>query len=191
MTSPSTFSPRVEAALDRARVWHAGQVRTCDGEPFAAHLLAVAGLLRDAGCVDAIVTAGALHDVLEQTMVDALELSAMFGAEITELIVAVSDDEPDSSYRARKRALRTRVRESPDGALLIFAADLIANIRELGRVARREPARYGPDTDDDTVREMLEHYRAGAIMLVPLAGRNPLVRLLVAELGAYDRLAAS
>ena len=178
--------PLARGAVLSASDWHAGQLRESDGAPFIEHPLEVARLLRDAGGSDAVIAAGALHDVLENTDVSEAELRARFGDEITELVRAVSDDGALSEYRPRKRELRRRVSGAALGALLIFAADKISKVRELANLAARDPLRYGPDSDDEAVRAKLEHYRSSVVVLVHHAGEHPLVRQLVAELADYD-----
>ncbi len=59
--------PVAQAAVSYARQVHRGQRRRSDGEPFVAHLLEVATLLREAGASEPLVTAGVLHDTLEKT----------------------------------------------------------------------------------------------------------------------------
>ena len=123
---------------------HARQQRG-DGAPYIAHPLEVALLLRGAGCSDAVVAAGLLHDVLEITPVSADELTACFGAEVAGLVRAVSDDGQIGSYRDRKLRLREQVRRAGGEAAVVFAADKISKVREL--TAAPAPAAGAGHTD--------------------------------------------
>jgi len=181
------FPSPVRKALESARGWHAGQQRESDGGAFLEHPLEVARLLRDAGCSDTVIAAGMLHDVLEHTEVTAKELEGRFGAVIADLVVSVTEDEHVGGYRMRKRSLRTQIEDAAYDALLIFAADKLSNVRELARMAQRDPQRYGPDSADEEVRAQLEHYRCSVVLLVSAGGWHPLVTRLAAELHAYDR----
>src|SRR5687767_10401473 len=84
--------PLTQAALEFAEVHHARQRRAADGAPFLIHPVEVAALLERERYPDRIVAAAVLHDVLENTDVDQDELEARFGAQVSDLVAAVSDD---------------------------------------------------------------------------------------------------
>jgi len=64
---------------------HKGQVRL-SGEPYLIHPLEVANIIADLKMDVASVTAGLLHDTLEDTLTSVEELSARFGEEVTTLV---------------------------------------------------------------------------------------------------------
>ena len=68
----------VATAFDFAYQLHDGQFRA-SGEPYIVHPIAVAGLLRDIGASAAVIAAGFLHDVVEDTQVTPEEIEARFG----------------------------------------------------------------------------------------------------------------
>lgn len=76
-------------AFDFAYQLHHGQYRA-SGEPYIIHPVAVAGLLRDLGGGSAMIAAGFLHDVVEDTEVTAAELETEFGAEVRTLVEGVT-----------------------------------------------------------------------------------------------------
>jgi guanosine-3',5'-bis(diphosphate) 3'-pyrophosphohydrolase len=115
--------PKTRAALAYARRAHQGQLRKIGGEPFIAHPLEVASLLYYAGAADHVIAAGALHDVIEKTAVEAPELRERFGARVAALVLAVSEDEHIRSYAQRKAALRDQATRAGEDALTVFAAD--------------------------------------------------------------------
>jgi (p)ppGpp synthase/HD superfamily hydrolase len=153
---------------------HARQRRISDGASFIEHPLEVARLLRDAGCSEVLVAAGLLHDVVEDTDVGADELRARFGPDVTDLVLAVTEDARVTSYRRRKRLLREQVRRAGDDAAVLFAADKISKVREL----RAQTVR------DRSAALRLEHYRESLGMLRSVAPEHPLVGRLAAELDA-------
>jgi (p)ppGpp synthase/HD superfamily hydrolase len=63
--------PITRRALEFAAREHRGQRRAADRAPFILHPLEVAQLLRGRGYPDTVVAAGVLHDVIEDTEVDA------------------------------------------------------------------------------------------------------------------------
>ncbi len=76
-------------AFNFAYQLHEGQYRK-SGEPYIAHPIAVAGLLRDLGGDKAMIAAGFLHDVVEDTAVALEEIEERFGAEVRQLVEGVT-----------------------------------------------------------------------------------------------------
>ncbi|GAB4370571.1 MAG: bifunctional (p)ppGpp synthetase/guanosine-3',5'-bis(diphosphate) 3'-pyrophosphohydrolase [Elainellaceae cyanobacterium] len=76
-------------AFEFAYCLHQGQYRA-SGEPYIAHPVAVAGLLRDLGGSAAMIAAGFLHDVIEDTEVTADEIEQRFGVETRRLVEGVT-----------------------------------------------------------------------------------------------------
>jgi hypothetical protein len=68
-----------------------------------------------------------------------LDLRQRFGRRITELVLAVSDDERITGYAKRKAALRQQVARAGDEALTLFAADKLSKLRELRRETDIDP----------------------------------------------------
>lgn len=177
------------SALAYAARCHAGQRRESDGAPFIEHLSEVARLLRDAGCADVLVAAGLLHSVLQDTDTSAAELGARFGATVAQLVQATTDD-CVGSYPKRMHALREQVRHADHDAALVFAANEIAEVRELSDEVRRERARVGAHAVRNPARGSVERYRqmrlreyhASLAMLRAVAPQHRLVRQLATEL---------
>ena len=79
----------VRAAYRCANEAHEGQVRL-SGEPYIMHGIAVAKILSQIGLDVTTITAGLLHDVLEDTTVTQEDLKKEFGDEITYLVEGVT-----------------------------------------------------------------------------------------------------
>ncbi len=76
-------------AFEFAHRLHQGQYRA-SGEAYIMHPVAVAGLLRDLGGGSAMIAAGFLHDVVEDTDITSDELEAQFGKEVRLLVEGVT-----------------------------------------------------------------------------------------------------
>ncbi len=76
-------------AFEFAYNLHAGQQRA-SGEPYICHPVAVAGLLRDLGGDSAMVAAGFLHDIVEDTDTTPEQLEQEFGEEVRQLVEGVT-----------------------------------------------------------------------------------------------------
>jgi (p)ppGpp synthase/HD superfamily hydrolase len=174
---------QARAAAEYAARMHAGQCRG-DGTPFILHPREVASLLREAGAPDHLVAAGSLHDLIEKTDATAEDVRLRFGAHITNLVLAVTDDELITPYSARKAALRAQVARAGEEALLLFAADKLSKVRELRREASGAPSEGGARRL--RVRR-LNHYRRSLAVLEERLPGNPLVVALHDELGALLR----
>ena len=192
--STPTFAgdqPQTITAIAYAKRKHAGQQRG-DGTPFVQHPLEVASLLHDAGAPDHLVAAGALHDVLEKTDVNAAELRRRFGPEITQLVSAVSDDGRIAGYASRKAALRRQVASAGNEALELFAADKLSKLRELCRETELDRRR---DRTPRRVRELrarrLTHYLRSLSLLERRLPDSPLVGELRDELNVFLASAVS
>jgi HD domain len=174
--------PVTEAALAYAEQLHEGQRRPVDGAPFILHPLEVASLLYYGGASDAVVAAGVLHDVIEDTAAVASDLQRRFGRRVTDLVVAVSEDDRIAEFDARKAALRSQVAASGHDALLLFAADKISNVRAL----RLALVRSGDGDLTVGLGEKIRHYRRSVEMLEGLEPDAPLVHRLHTELYRLD-----
>lgn len=172
-------SPLTRDALAFAEAHHANQTRELDGEsPLVTHPVEVACLLNEAGYPDEVVAAGVLHDVLEDTDVEAGELEERFGPEVARLVMDVSDDPSIEDETERKAALRQQVAEAGQPAAVVFAADKISKARELrARVSPR--GRFEPDD-----RDKVEHYEASLEMLSRQIPEHSFVDQLRSELEA-------
>ncbi len=69
--------------------YHKGQVRM-NGEPYLTHPLEVANILAELKLDVVTVTAGLLHDVLEDTLISPEELRRQFGNEVYQLVDGVT-----------------------------------------------------------------------------------------------------
>src|SRR5947209_12722009 len=114
---------------------HKGQQRA-SGEPYLSHPLEVAGLLVDFKMDVTTVTAGLLHDVLEDTRATKDDLAREFGPEIAELVDGVTkigklafssrEERQAENFRKMVVAMAHDLR-----VLMIKLADRLHNMRTL------------------------------------------------------------
>jgi (p)ppGpp synthase/HD superfamily hydrolase len=175
--------PITRQALEFATERHQGQWREADRAPFILHPLEVAHLLRGRGYPDEVVAAGVLHDILEDTDVEADELQRVFGANVADMVCSVSEAQGEGGgYRERKARLREAVAEAGGDTVAVYAADKIAKARELrlGLVRRSPDARLDADK--------LEHYWESLAILERRLGHHAFSRDLRFELEALEML---
>jgi len=174
--------PLTRRALDFAAEQHGGQRRDADRAPFILHPLEVAQLLHGRGCSDAVVAAGVLHDVIEDTDVGEEEIRMRFGPDVARIVVAVTEPVRVGTYAYRKGRLRARVAAADRDAMLVYAADKVAKMRELRLVLAREEAA------PDHLAEKLAHYWASLALLERRLPDHPLVAQLRFELESLEVL---
>jgi hypothetical protein len=123
----------VKRALDRAAVWHRDHRRKYPGldVPYMSHPAGVAAILARHGFDDAVVAAGALHDVMEDAGVAHAELAARFGGRVADLVRDCSEPDKAAPWEARKTAALAHFRRKGWDAQAITLADKIDNIRSI------------------------------------------------------------
>jgi GTP diphosphokinase / guanosine-3',5'-bis(diphosphate) 3'-diphosphatase len=133
---------------------HKGQVRR-SGEPYLSHPLEVANILADMKLDATTLSAGLLHDVLEDTDVTAPDLHKMFGKDITHLVEGVTKIglvEESSPEIRHAETIRKIILAMTDDLRVIFIklADRIHNLQTL---------KFLPETKQRQIaRETLDIY---------------------------------
>lgn len=122
-------------AFQFARQLHEDQFRK-SGEPYIAHPVAVAGLLKDLGGDPAMIAAGFLHDVVEDTEVSLAEIEQRFGEEVRHLVEGVTKlskfnfssktEHQAENFRRMFLAMATDIR-----VIVVKLADRLHNMRTL------------------------------------------------------------
>ena len=139
-------------SFDFAYQLHSGQVRA-SGEPYIIHPVAVADLLRDIGGSAAVIAAGFLHDVVEDTGVTPNEIEARFGAEVRGLVEGVTKlggihftnrtEAQAENLRKMFLAMASDIR-----VVLVKLADRLHNMRTLGALQPDKQERIATETRD-------------------------------------------
>src|SRR5437870_4597983 len=131
---------------------HRGQQRA-SGEPYLSHPLEVATLLVGFKMDVTTVTAGLLHDVLEDTGATKAELETEFGKEIAELVDGVTklgklafssrEERQAENFRKMLVAMARDLR-----VLMIKLADRLHNMRTLDYLASDRGRKIAQETLD-------------------------------------------
>jgi RelA/SpoT family (p)ppGpp synthetase len=139
-------------AFEFAYQLHQGQYRK-SGEPYIAHPVAVAELLRDLGGSAAMIAAGFLHDVVEDTEVTSQEIEERFGPEVRQLVEGVTKlskinftsktESQAENFRRMFLAMAQDIR-----VIVVKLADRLHNMRTLQYMSEASRRRSAQETRD-------------------------------------------
>lgn len=137
-------------AFNFAYQLHEGQYRK-SGEPYIAHPVSVAGLLRDLGGDSVTIAAGFLHDIVEDTDITPEELEAKFGTEVRQLVEGVTKlskfnfsstkERQAENFRRMFLAMATDIR-----VIVVKLADRLHNMRTLQHLKPEKQQRIALET---------------------------------------------
>jgi (p)ppGpp synthase/HD superfamily hydrolase len=128
----------LKRALDWATVWHREQNRKYPGiaVPYASHIAGVAAILARYGFAEDVVSAGALHDTMEDCGVSFDELTRLFGERVATLVRDVSEEDKTLPWEERKKRYLEHFPHKSWDAQAISLADKIDNFASIIVCAR-------------------------------------------------------
>lgn len=128
----------VERAIQFATFAHAGTKRKGKDRPYILHpieaMTIAAALTED----EDVLAAAVLHDVVEDTSLDATDIEREFGPRVRALVMAESEDKmkdlpAEASWKLRKQATIDHLKGLDRNAKIICLGDKLSNIREMAR----------------------------------------------------------
>lgn len=149
-TDKTTDNNLVCRAFEFATTLHQGQYRK-SGEPYIAHPVAVAGLLRDLGGSNVMIAAGFLHDVVEDTEVIIDEIESRFGTEVRNLVEGVTKlSQFNFSSKKERQAENFRrmflAMAQDSQVIVVKLADRLHNMRTLEHLPPEKQRRIALET---------------------------------------------
>lgn len=140
------------SALKFAYELHEGQYRK-SGEPYIAHPVAVADLLKDLGGSATMIAAGFLHDVVEDTEVTIEEIEQKFGHEVRQLVEGVTKlskinftSKTESQAENFRRMFLSMAQDIR--VIVVKLADRLHNMRTLQYMSETSRRRSAQETRD-------------------------------------------
>lgn len=111
---------------------HEGQVRKSEPEkPMVFHPIAVGRLLKEYHADEAMVAAGYLHDVVEDTDYTIEDIRKEFGDDVADLVETASEPDKSLSWEERKQHTIDDIKNKPLRNKLIVCADKVNNLEDL------------------------------------------------------------
>ena len=132
---------KIEYAIYYATKAHKGQTRKVEDVDMIFHPFTVGMILQRCGCDEDVVSAGILHDVVEDTPHTFEDIEKEFGKKVRDYVYDSS--EPDKTLPWKKRKIHTieHIKNAPLGSKLIVACDKISNLED----ALSNIEKYGED----------------------------------------------
>lgn len=190
-------SERFHVALAYASAMHSTQARKGTQIPYIVHLIAVAGIILEAGGTEDEAIAGLLHDGPEDQggRERLADIRRRFGAHVGDIVEHCSDtfETPKPAWAARKKAYAESLTHADASTLLVSVADKLHNASAtLSDLENADnPAaiwsRFSatPEQTVGNYRTLVDTYRKGT----PDPRRDTLVRQLAATVEALAKYA--
>lgn len=132
------MSDVVRKAADFARAAHEGidQRRHYTNEPYIVHPQAVAEIVATVTEDESILAAAWLHDVVEDTPIESVEIAKAFGPDIARLVADLTNPSTsaDGNRNRRKQIDREHTAQADARAKTIKLADLIDNLSGIAKL---------------------------------------------------------
>ena len=129
----------LEKAIIYATELHQGDLRKLDNIPYILHPLEVAQIISTMTDDLEVISAGVLHDVVEDTEGTMDDIRERFGERITSIVMSETEnkypgEDKSATWKRRKEeSLRTLKNSTDTGVKMLWLADKLANIRSLAR----------------------------------------------------------
>ncbi len=121
---------QIEHALEVAAKAHEKQYRKGTDIPYISHPYAVGLLLMEAGCDEAVIIAGILHDTVEDTELTLECVRQHFDEQIAEIVAGCSENKA-LRWRERKMAKIEALKTASIEICWVMCADKLHNLRTI------------------------------------------------------------
>ena len=128
---------KIEEAIIYATVMHQGKVRKLGSTPYILHPLEVAQIISTMTNEQDVITAGILHDIVEDTDGTLQEIEKRFGERVAFLVSSESENDypgesrTESWKRRKEESLKVLKNTDDQGVRMLWLADKLANMRSL------------------------------------------------------------
>lgn len=167
---------KINAAIELATQAHSGQRRKLSGEPYILHPMEVAVIVARMGGDEDAITAGLLHDVVEDCGVSLETVREKFGDRVAELVAGETEDKrrdrsPQSTWKIRKVESLAHLSQTVDPDVrLLWLADKLSNLRSILRAWEQRGDTIWDAFNEKNKTEHQWYYDTIAVLLKPYFG---------------------
>ncbi|NLO20444.1 MAG: HD domain-containing protein [Syntrophomonadaceae bacterium] len=123
----------VEEACELAARTHAHHFLSGTDIPYIAHPMAVGIILAEAGATTEAIIAGILHDAVEESQLNLVEIEKLFGSLVLSFLETYSETDKSLSWEEGKRKTLIKLQGADRDTWLIVLADNLNKIRSMAR----------------------------------------------------------
>ena len=146
----------INKAVYWARKYHGDQKRK-SGEPYYYHPLEVAYMVSEYKLNTDVIVASILHDIIEDTEVNAKMIHNDFGQRIAEMVDMLTRDRPDGTKLTIEEVINNAYKKADKEVLLIKLIDRLHNIQTIGSLSAKKI--------EKTITETLANFIASSMYL--------------------------
>jgi len=135
---------KVNNAIILATNAHSKQVGKLTNRPYVFHPIQVASIISSITDDEDLITAGVLHDVVEDAGISPAQIREQFGDRVCELVISETENKhkeisAESSWEIRKKeSLETLKNTNDIGVKILWISDKLANIRSIYAAYQKE-----------------------------------------------------
>ena len=156
----------VSEAITFAAKAHDGMRRRKTEAPYLLHPMEVAVIIGTMSENQELISAGILHDVVEDAGVCIEEIGEKFGARVMELVASETENKrenlpPEDTWRIRKEESIEKLRCANDtDIMMLWIADKLSNIRTIYRDFLNEGASVWDKFHQSDIKAQAWYYRS-------------------------------
>jgi (p)ppGpp synthase/HD superfamily hydrolase len=135
----------INKAVYWARKYHGDQKRK-SGEPYYSHPLEVAYMVSEYKLNTDVIVASILHDIIEDTEVNAKMIHNAFGQRIAEMVDRLTRDRPDGTKLSVEEIINNAYHKKDKEVLLIKLFDRLHNMQTIGSMSTEKTKKITDET---------------------------------------------
>ena len=135
----------INKAVYWARKYHGDQKRK-SGEPYYSHPLEVAYMVSEYKLNTDVIVASILHDIIEDTEVNAKMIHNAFGQRIAEMVYRLTRDRLNRSKLSVQEIINNAYYKKDNEVLLIKLFDRLHNIQTIGSMSTEKTKKITDET---------------------------------------------
>jgi (p)ppGpp synthase/HD superfamily hydrolase len=185
------FTPLIQKAITFATTVHAGQTRKGKKTPYITHPLSVALILSRVSHNQNIITAGILHDTIEdcepEGSVTKEIIEKEFNPSIARMVSDVTEEDKSLPWLERKMAALKHLKKMQPDSQLVKSADVLHNLTDLVEDLKKDGDKIW-ERFNATKEDTLMRYDAIIPEIKRVWPKNPLIQDLLSAHQTLKRI---